>query len=666
MFDQVVRPTIDHSLLPLFSAPQTTPDTPDFCSPPESTPRHGEAEPVSARTPGTEPALGPPFEHASRATLLSHWATPGSAASRDDSAASTDGHQPGLPAPVTARAGAQSRENLIQTQNHRAYEAGLHAPQVDFAGTLHRNVPASRWEGYADHHYGDAEGGRYNAPGERMLYTSPSAAEAHGEMAAYPKPGRHPLGDMAHVEMHYEAHRDPLTGAGGIADVSGNLSQLGLQRSALTEARGGKVAPSQRMGLDRALGRIGGGIDRWFGTHLGNSLPRPDHRSWLSHITGEDPYLHTRALGQGAADAGAGAIKVPSATGGDQVDIIPRNTDPHQLQYEQHSIHDSAGTTSGPVKEPTHANQHGPGGSGRGVMPLGDAPIPTANRLHPGHPEHFSAAESPGRTKRAGAARYGMAGAGLVSGLDNLNEVVHGRKGVGQALTDTTVNTGVGGVSAVASEALARRMGSGVASTGTGLRNSLSAAKPGFKAGAVVDAVTSGLFSTWDNAAEYRAGHETAGQATANVLVDTGVGVGSGLAGAAAGAAIGSVIPVAGTAVGALLGFGAGMAGSWLANKAITKSGIADYAKTKIGGALNHFNQPLGTAWDGVSHATGAISDGTRQAWNGTKNTASRLGHAANDTAGNAWNGAKGLVSHAGHAIGNTAGKAWGAPKSLW
>jgi hypothetical protein len=108
------------------------------------------------------------------------------------------------------------------------------------------------------------------------------------------------------------------------------------------------------------------------------------------------------------------------------------------------------------------------------------------------------------------------------------------------------------------------------------------------------------------------------------------------------------------------------MAGSWLANKAITKSGIADYAKTKIGGALNHFNQPLGTAWDGVSHATGAISDGTRQAWNGTKNTASRLGHAANDTAGNAWNGAKGLVSHAGHAIGNTAGKAWGAPKSLW
>lgn len=183
-------------------------------------------------------------------------------------------------------------------------------------------------------------------------------------------------------------------------------------------------------------------------------------------------------------------------------------------------------------------------------MPRFRQPIASA----PGNPKHLSVAESPGRTERAGAARYGIAGAGLVSGIDNLNEVLHGRKGVGQALTDT----GLGGLSAVSSEALARRLSSCAASTGTDLRNGFAAAKAGFKAGAVVDAVTGGLFSTWDNAAAYRSGRETAGQATAKVLVDTGVGIGSGLAGAAAGAAIGSVLPMASTAVGALLGFGVG------------------------------------------------------------------------------------------------------------
>lgn len=49
------------------------------------------------------------------------------------------------------------------------------------------------------------------------------------------------------------------------------------------------------------------------------------------------------------------------------------------------------------------------------------------------------------------------------------------------------------------------------------------------KGGALVDAVTSGVCSTWDNASAYRNGRETASQATTHVVVDTGVGVGSGL-----------------------------------------------------------------------------------------------------------------------------------------
>lgn len=503
-----------------------------------------------------------------------------------------DEHRDALvPPTVSGNAGALGREALVQTQAQRAYDAGLHAPHVDYDGPLYRTVPSNRWEGYVNHLYTDQGGGRYNAPGNRLLYGSPTAAENMGEMAAYAKPGHHPMENNTQVELNYNARVDPATGRGGVADVSGHLNELGLQRSALTEPKGGGGA----------------------------------HRTFLSRLTGEDPYLYTRALGQGVVDSGASGMRVPSATGGNQVNPIPVNTDPTQLQYRQHVDFDAHGAPGPTHVDPAHLNQHA-GGPAPGVMPGGHDPIPLNNKLNPAHPQHTPAAESSGQTQRAGSTRYAAGGAALASlGGDLYDRFVnHKDVSAGDMVGHAAANSGVATLGSLANERLLTPR------LGGGLRGAM-------KGGAIVDAVTSGLFSTWDNAAAYRQGRENAGQATANVVVDTGVGVGSGLAGAAAGAAIGSVIPVAGTAVGAGIGFLAGMAGSYLARTFADKSGFTDWAKRGLGGALQRFNQPLGKAWDGISSATN---------WMG--NTASR-----------AWNGAGNALSNTGRAIGNGASRLW-------
>jgi hypothetical protein len=267
-------------------------------------------------------------------------------------------------------------------------------------------------------------------------------------------------------------------------------------------------------------------------------------------------------------------------------------------------------------------------------------------------PSRFAGiAESPaGKFVNNPTARSGL----LAGGLSTLNHLQDGnldRNDVGAILGDTALGTGSSYASDVVSnrffnnippgalqqqaEKMAVNQISGEASESVGKRmlGSVTDSKfgAGMKGGAIVDAVTSGVFSTFENGEAYRDGKVTAGQATANVAVDTGVGVASGLAGMAAGAAIGSVIPVAGTLVGGLIGFGAGMVGSWLAKSAMDGSGLSGWAKEGLGGVLNNFNQPLGKAWDWTSEQTAAISDTTSKAWNATADTVS---NAASTVAG--------------------------------
>ena len=471
----------------------------------------------------------------------------------------------GLLAPIFGRAGGQSRQNFMREQASKAYRAGNTAPQIDFSDTLYRTVPSdpNRVAGALDHRWSDIGGGRYNDPGNRMIYGSPSARESIGEMGAYGS-----MADQTMVEFDYKANIDATTGRGGVADVRGNLSSLGVTESALTAHKGGS------------------GPDFW-------------HR-----LAGEDPYLHSRAVGQGAVDAGASGLRVPSATGGNQVNIIPTNTDPSQVAYRQHTPYDGAGRPTTTIVDPTKVN----------AMPAGGA---TAPGPHPVHTDPNFAANSPKATNRAGSARYGALAAGGMSAVRNFDAWMDGEMSGAEALGRTGVDAGLGGLTGVADDFLTPRLGGGL--------------RGGLKAGGVIDAATSGLFSTWDNAGAYERGDVTAGEATANVLVDTGVGVSSGLAGAAAGAAIGSVIPVAGTAIGAGIGFLGGMAGSYLANEVFSNDtlggwlglegedgegiSISDAAKAGLGGVLNNFDDSLSGAWEGIAGAKDTISDTASGAW---------------------------------------------------
>lgn len=174
---------------------------------------------------------------------------------------------------------------------------------------------------------------------------------------------------------------------------------------------------------------------------------------------------------------------------------------------------------------------------------------------------------------------------------------------------DVATDVGVAGVrgagTSVVTEALARSLGGTVGAD--------------IGAGGIVSAVTAGLTSTWNNADAYQSGDVSAADATANVLVDTGIGLSAGLAGAAAGAAIGSIIPGAGTLIGGAIGFVAGTLGSMLASTAVTtvaqESGFTDWAKDGLGDLLGGAEEPLSAVWDNVGAAQDAISTGLSDAW---------------------------------------------------
>jgi hypothetical protein len=111
-----------------------------------------------------------------------------------------------------------------------------------------------------------------------------------------------------------------------------------------------------------------------------------------------------------------------------------------------------------------------------------------------------------------------------MSAWRDVEAVRDGKMTAGQAVADTALNTGVGGASGLANDALARRLGGGM--------------RGGLKGGAIVDALTSGAFSTWDNAKAVREGRESA-------------------------------------------------------HKLADASGFTDWSKRGLRGALNHFNRPL-------------------------------------------------------------------------
>ena len=381
---------------------------------------------------------------------------------------------------------------------------------------------------------------------------------------------------------------------------------------------------------------------------MSSALTAPKGNSngpWYYRMFGESPYSMPQQVGKGATDSGASAMRVPSATGGNQIDIIPRNTNPSQITPLEMTPYDSAGQ---------------PMASSRSVGGINNM-VPDASPVNEG-----MLVDGPGSGLRSSGVRYGAAGGGIMSLGTDLYRMANGEDlSAGQVALDTGIGTATGAGGAYAAEQLMQR--------GMSMRG----------AGGAVGGVLEGGMSLWNNANAYSNGEVDGGHALANVAVDTGVGIGAGIAGAELGALIGSVVPGAGTAIGAGIGFVGGLVGSWLVHELVNGTGIGDWAKENLGDAFNAIGDGAGAAWDGAKELGGQAWDGAKelggQAWDGAKELggqawdgAKNVGGAIANTAGAAWDGAKDLGSSAwegaknvGGAVADTAGAAWDGAKNL-
>lgn len=454
-------------------------------------------------------------------------------------------------------AGAMGREGAVQSQLRAAYNLGNQAPQGNYNGSVFRNVGSGWVDGiYDSTRSANGSGMRYNAGGQQLNYNSPTFAESVGEMGAY-RSNTNPTGmaNRTMVEANYRANVDPVTGRGGVADVTTLANQRGMT-NALT-------------------------------SHKGNSGGH-----WSYRLMGENPYSMPQQVGKGATDAGASGMRVPSATGGNQIDIVPRNTNASQITPLEMTPFDADGN---------------PMASSRNVSSI----KPMVADTSPDSPGQIKS--GPGQNGRSSSVRYGALGGGLMSLGTDLYRMANGEDvSLGQVALDTGVGTAMGAGGALATDAL------------------IASGRGALGAGGIVGGVIEGGMSAYNNINAYRNGDISGSQAAANTIVDTGVGVGAGMAGAALGAAIGSIIPGAGTAVGAGLGFLGGMAGSYIAHALADKTGAANWAKEKLGAGI-------GWAADGISSVGSSIGSGLSSAAEWAGNGISNIGSGISNAASSAW-----------------------------
>lgn len=486
-----------------------------------------------------------------------------------------DAHD-GLSPAVAGVAGAGGREGLVQALQAKAYQAGQVAPQSAFDGNVFRAVNTAYEGGALDHNFGGP--GRSNARGQGLIYTSPDAATMLRENEAYVDKKPLALADKTVVEMRYTATPD-ASGRGGVADMAEGARRAGLPVSALVEHKGGQSP------------------------------------GWLQQLTGEHPYTLPQQAGKGASDAGASTLRAPSAVGGEQIDIVSRNTAPGQLTPLSVTRHgtDGAVTSHGPaagavkpMPVDTRAYTTGPLPKQAGVRPA-TQPTTDGNRA-------FAAADEPGRplaaasqslesTKgrstldlarqrvtgaregypRAASTRYGAVGGAAATLIDAGVRVARGEHvAAGQVAQATAGNAALGGGAARAVDLLTPHMG---------------LVKAGGAVGALVQAGVSG----YSNAQAYRAGQISGTRAVANTAVDTGTAFAAGAAGAWAGAAVGSLVPVAGTAVGAVVGFGVGLGVHYAIGQLDKVTGITSAAKDALTSGLDSISSGASKAWHALT-----------------------------------------------------------------
>lgn len=458
-----------------------------------------------------------------------------------------DGTSPAV-AGVSAATG---REGLVQALQARAYEAGRVAPQQAFDGTVLRSVPTVHEGGTLDHHFSSP--GRYNAPGQGMLYTAPDAASALHEAAAYAKLGSHPLAERSLVETAFRATPD-AEGRGGVADIAEGARRVGLPQSAFTQAKGGNPP------------------------------------SLLHQLTGEHPYTLPQQAAKGASDNGATGLRAPAATCTAQVDIVTRHATPDQLTPLRVTRYDAAGQPAPsvpaagivrPMPTDTRAYQDGPvakragdrAAANQSPEKLGKTPTDQARQL---------LTDAKAGYPRASSVRYGAAGAAAATLIDAGVRAAHAEPvAAGQVAGDVAKSAALGGAAAKGVDALTPRLG---------------LVKAGGAVGALVQAGVSG----YGNAQAYRAGQITGSRAVANTVVDTGTAAAAGAAGAWVGAAVGSVVPVAGTAVGAVVGFGVGVGAHYAIGALDRATGVTQAAKDALTSGLQSAHEGVSKAWNAI------------------------------------------------------------------
>lgn len=449
---------------------------------------------------------------------------------------------------VAGVSAATGREGLVQALQSRAYEAGRTAPQGAFDGTVLRSVPTAHEGGTLDHNFGTA--GRYNAPGQGMLYTAPDAASLLHEAQAYANAGRHPLAGRSLVELAFRATPD-AAGRGGVSDIAEGARQVGLPVSALTQPKGGKTP------------------------------------SVLHQLTGEHPYTLSQQASKGASDAGASALRAPAATCAAQIDVVTRNATPDQITPLRVTRHDATGRAAGPVPAtglvrpmPTDTRPYtdGPIRKPAGERAAANqAPETADTRAHQRLRQH--ATDATAGYPRASSVRYGAGGAAAATLIDAGVRVARAEPvAAGQVAGDVAKSAALGGAAAKGVDALTPRLG---------------LVKAGGAVGALVQAGVSG----YGNAQAYRAGQISGSRAVANTVVDTGTAAAAGAAGAWVGAAVGSVVPVAGTAVGAVVGFGVGVGAHYAIGALDRATGVTQAAKDALTSGLQSAHEGVAKAW---------------------------------------------------------------------
>jgi hypothetical protein len=216
----------------------------------------------------------------------------------------------------------------------------------------------------------------------------------------------------------------------------------------------------------------------------------------------------------------------------------------------------------------------------------------------------------------------------------------------GQMAGDTTLGAGTGALGGVAQDVIESR-----------LAPALGGPLSGVAGGGIVGGLTSGLFSTWNNAGAFNDGQESASQATANVLVDGGIGLGAGASGAALGAAIGSIVPGAGTAIGAGVGFLAGTLGSMAVNALADGSGFRQWADKEVGGLIEGLGaeDTLKQVWGGIGNVTSTIGAGAQALGSGISNVVQGAGTGISNFANGVGTGVSNIANGVGTGVSNLA-----------